>query len=144
MIELIQMPDAAPRILQKMNELASEVNKDLTDGNVTAKRNVLQTILKRITIEPNGFRFEFDQADIRRFLLGDPEADFPPIEGHAVQEVWKPIQLKRRGIEAKLVLGGDNSATRDRSETCSGRRQFSDAEHRPEADQNDRQRPLLV
>jgi hypothetical protein len=111
--ELIQMADAAPRIIQKMNKLASEVNKNLTDGNVSAKRNVLQAVLKRITIEPDGLRFEFDRAGVRRLLLGDPEADGLPIEGHIVQEVCKPIRLKRRGIEAKLVLGGNTSAAQD-------------------------------
>ena len=95
------------------DRIASEVNKNLTDGNVPTKRNVLQTILKRITIETDGLRFEFDKAGIRRLLLGDFGADGPPIEGDTVQEVWKPIQLKWRGIEAKLVLGGDTSATQN-------------------------------
>jgi len=113
MIELIQMADAAPRIIRKMNERVSEVNKGLTDGNVTAKRNVLQTILKRITIETDGLRFQFDQAGIRQLLLGDLEADGPPIGTDTRDEIHIPIRFKRRGVEAKLVLGGDTSATQN-------------------------------
>jgi site-specific DNA recombinase len=88
----------------------------MNDGDQSTKRTLLQMIVTRITIDPTSLRIEIDVAELRRLLVGDLEADCPAIETDAPSEINEPILFKRRGVEAKIVLGGDKSATRNTDE----------------------------
>ncbi|MGJ8563117.1 MAG: recombinase family protein [Alphaproteobacteria bacterium] len=103
--QLMGMVDGShltPQQVSKVEQHASELAARLTSNCVETQRTLLIDIIQRITISPKDLMLE-----LRRDAL------FPDgicsqkvkLENDAITLAY-PLQMKRRGIETKLIIGG--------------------------------------
>jgi DNA invertase Pin-like site-specific DNA recombinase len=91
-------PDRLRRILGRFRTAADV----LKGGPHDRRRRLLSALLHRVTLAANAMRIEIKRSGLANLLAepGTPPAVHP--EGHF--NLILPIQLRRRGIEAKLVI----------------------------------------
>ena len=98
----LRLNDTPPDRLRKLIAHAAVVADELTHGPIDRQRQLLSVLLHRITLHANSIRIEIKRAGLAG-LLADPCAGTAEcLEGLFV--LIAPVQLKRRGIEAKLVM----------------------------------------
>ncbi|MRX35331.1 recombinase family protein [Aminobacter sp. MDW-2] len=84
--------------------------------NVQAKA-ILQMLFKRITLSATEIRFDVDRATVVRMLINDSDQtelveEASSTDSSVVETLFAPIALKRRGIEARLILDPENAPAR--------------------------------
>ena len=102
--ELLHPTDQTPVSLTRLLAQAQALARDLDDGDIAERRAILQTILKRVDLSASAMTITLDPAKlaarlgIDHKLLPSDQIDQPTL---AI-----PVKLRRRGVEAKLILTG--------------------------------------
>jgi len=93
--------------VRKIIDRAAELARGLADDSQTDRRGTLSALLHRIVLDPDSITVEIRSLGLAG-LVGVPENDAHADLEQPIQ-VTVPIQLKRRGIEAKLQMtrGGE-------------------------------------
>ncbi|MCB1463214.1 MAG: hypothetical protein KDJ90_12505 [Nitratireductor sp.] len=99
-------PNTASRAIASGNDIAEQ----LETGTMDEKRNSLKQIIQRIVLQPDAITIEIDRAGLAKAIgieMGHEEVTAET--GEDVREtdtatIRLRIQLRRRGVEAKLVL----------------------------------------
>ena len=112
-IEALQLKDTSPDRLRRIFHRAAAVADELRDGVGERQRLLLSDLLERVTLGPASIRIEVRRSELASLVAtSDAEAIActPEPFGFSV-----PIQLQRRGVEAKLVMqfGGERSSKPD-------------------------------
>jgi len=108
LIELTQLHDAEAAILEKA---LTKVN-DLKDpSNVQSQSTIqilIRTAVRRIDIQPGKLTMMICPSSLKAVLLDQPA--LKPKE-HSSDDITLslPFQLRRRGVEAKLIVGNDTA-----------------------------------
>jgi site-specific DNA recombinase len=97
LLEALQLPDANP------DGLRAALRSAATMANKLQDRQLLRLILHRVTICPDTLCITIRRRDLHQVVISiDPKgSDLPD----GVFEFTVPYLLKRRGVEAKLVIG---------------------------------------
>ena len=99
-IDALQLTNIAPdrlrSILQRAAEAAIEVN------DIQAQRQLLPLLLRRVTVHTGSIQIEIKRPDLASLV----SSDSGPVENDPEQliELTIPMDLRRRGVEAKLVV----------------------------------------
>lgn len=107
LIELTQLHAAdATTLEQVLSKVAQLRNKDATGANGLVRR-LVRTAVRRIDIRPGQMTITICPASLKAVLLDQPA---PKSTDRSTNEVTMtiPFQLRRRGVEAKLIA--DNSS----------------------------------
>ncbi|QOF69532.1 recombinase family protein [Aminobacter sp. SR38] len=111
--------DTSPDMVLSGLSGASQIADRLAscETNVQAKA-ILHVLFKRITLSATEIRFDIDRAALIRMLIDGSDktelvktssTDFSEV---TTETIFVPIALKRRGIEARLVLDPENAPAR--------------------------------
>src|SRR5690606_5118124 len=101
-LEGLRIPDASPIVVNSARRSASAAADRLIHGAPDEQRKLLVAMVSRITLNPGAVFIEVRQANLPRLVLG---RDMPRVASQdATIRLEVPISLKRRGVEAKLVI----------------------------------------
>jgi DNA invertase Pin-like site-specific DNA recombinase len=106
-IELNQLGNANPRQIRSISGEIDRVVHVLNDGSSAEQQALLSRFLTRIDLEPGRLRITLDLPELRLLLLAGQsdgralrDAEFP----QSLHVLALPFALRRRGVEAKLVM----------------------------------------
>jgi site-specific DNA recombinase len=107
MTEALQLKDTSADRLRRIFHRAAAVADELQAEAGERQRLLLSDLLERVTLGPTTIRIEVRRSELGRLVAtldAEPIACTPEPFG-----LYTPIQLQRRGVEAKLVMqfGGD-------------------------------------
>ena len=101
-VEALQLQNASAEHLRRILHRAAAAAEELEAGTAERQRLLLSDLLDRVSLGPTSIRIEVRTTRLAS-MLSYPDADamgrFQHTFGFSV-----PIQLKRRGVEAKLVM----------------------------------------
>ena len=115
-IDTLQLPDTAANRLQTILRNVAAAADDLTGEQPERRRELLHLLVHRVTLDTGSSRIEIKRSGLHTLVSGSDPAtgEGRPDTGAETPEdlvdLTAPIYLKRRGVEAKLVI----EAARDR------------------------------
>ncbi len=99
--------DAAPGHLRRMLDRATSVANRLENDQATGRRPLLLQLIARARLEEGALRLELSRAGLLQAIQQD---GMPTVQAEGTVSLTAPIQLRRRGVEAKLVIGNAPAA----------------------------------
>jgi len=112
-VEALNLKDISPDRLRGIAGGAAATADELMDGTPDRQRLLLSALLHRTTLRADSIRIEIKRSGLAG-LVGNPGAGAGK-SSEGLFELIVPIQLQRRGVEAKLVMkaAGDRSSPPD-------------------------------
>jgi hypothetical protein len=105
----LQLDQATPEIVGAALQKALAIAATVQNGTLEEQRDQVRSMIARVSVHPDLIRIEIKLSELRRLLLGsDPVEEGASAE--ATFEIAAPIQFKRRGVEAKLVIRSTSAA----------------------------------
>jgi hypothetical protein len=99
LLEALQVNDAPPDSLRSIIQHAASVADELTEGPVELQRQLLSGLLHRNTLDVNSMCLDIKRSSLTQLVAAPDASDAEGSFGLVV-----PVHLKRRGVEAKLVM----------------------------------------
>jgi len=100
--DTLQMKDASPDRLHQLKRLAEALAGDLVEGPPQRRRGLVTRLLHRLVLRATAISVEVKLAGLAELL--DPRKSCVAAGGDSVLELPIRIELRRRGVEAKLVV----------------------------------------
>jgi DNA invertase Pin-like site-specific DNA recombinase len=112
-VEALKLKDISPDRLRGIVGGAAATADELMNGTPDRERQLLSTLLHQITLRADSIRIQIKRSGLSGLLVNPSAGAGKSSEG--LFELAVPIQLKRRGVEAKLVMkvAGDRSSPPD-------------------------------
>ena len=101
LIDALHLPDAAPDRLRTMLAQAKSVASEIEGGQRRAE--LLRLLIRHVSLHPDSIRIALKRVTLAG-LITSGELDAPD----ELIELTVPMLLKRRGVEAKLILSAPN------------------------------------
>jgi len=101
LVRALRLNEVPPDRLRRIINRAAELGRSLTSGSHD-RRGFLSSLLHRIILHPDSILFEIKPSGLSA-LLGEPAG----VKADRSQELFRlvvPIRLKRRGVEARLLM----------------------------------------
>jgi len=103
LMDALYLKEHSPVVLSKLKTQSARVTHQITDGEFQEKRSILQTIIERVDLSSNTITLTINTEGLAETLdIACPE-NTDPIS------ITIPIRLRRRGVEAKLIIQGSNA-----------------------------------
>ncbi len=102
---LLNLDGVTPTAHQAVVDGAQNVANDLKTIPPTDKRNLLRRFVQRIELHPDRLTIMIDRVKLALMLAGD-RVSVSHTNTDVIATLDLPHQLKRRGVETKIVLGG--------------------------------------
>jgi site-specific DNA recombinase len=115
LIANLSLADLAPTQIRRIQSRAKGIATAFNDLTSQDHRPPIADFVERIVLKPEALRIEFKGAHLRATLLDGQSRGDEGSEPTIATDV--PLQLKRRGVETKLVLGTQNARDVGRDET---------------------------
>ncbi len=107
--QALDLSRASPQRLKVLLDQAQQVGTELSIENPGACRQLLEHIMERITLGSATLSIELRRGSLTGIATaGDGEGDADP---ERLYDLVVPISARRRGVEAKLILGDGYAAT---------------------------------
>ena len=106
LMDLLLFTDHAPSNLKILRDQSIALTNDLVEGEPSTKKKLLQSIIQRINLSSKSI-----SIDLKRWSLAKTLDVFAFVDSsdHAdTITIKKAISLRRRGVEAKLVIEGNH------------------------------------
>jgi hypothetical protein len=116
-IETLQLINASPEKIKIALRAASAVANVIIDGHSEQQRHRLIALVDRIVISPDSLRIEMRRSTLWDVVPPDPSAR-QAASGIVPLDV--PIRLKRRGVEAKLIVRSPMAETQAPNRNLTG------------------------
>lgn len=103
-IEIADLQDITPNQVSNLGTHSAELTTRLTDTGLEPQRATLIDLVERVCISTNQLTLRLRRNQL---LTGDTQA--PPETDNVADEVITldyPLQMRRRGVETKLIIGG--------------------------------------
>lgn len=115
LIDVLQAGDERPASLTRINDKAQKLANDLKIGDGVRQRAALEMILQRLDLSPTSITVMFSRNRLAKAVGIDATKED---SGHDDSVVLKlPIKLRRRGVEAKLVINTSANLNSERDPT---------------------------
>jgi len=101
-VEALQLNDRSPDRLRRVIDQAAGAADELQDGTPERQRQLLSDLLHLITLDTVSLRLEIKRSGLAS-VLAEPDAGTAE-RPDGLFGLVVPMQLKRRGVEAKLVM----------------------------------------
>ena len=102
LIDALQLTDTTPDRLRTILGHAAAAAIDLNDGQLERHRQLLHRLLHRVTLRPGSIHIELKRSGLANLVVENGSGSAAHLEG--LIDLTVPIQLKRRGVEAKLIV----------------------------------------
>lgn len=102
LLNMCNLKDCDPQTAKRTIASAKNLADELGTGSAEQKREFLGTIIKRVEIQSTAVEIEVDQSGLAK-ALGIKIAS-PDTSDTGSATITLSIQLRRRGVEARLVL----------------------------------------
>ncbi len=102
LIDALQLTDTAPDRLQTILGHAAAAAADLNDEQLERHRQLLHRLLHRVTLRPGSIHIELKRSGLAGLVVEKRPSSAAHPEG--LIDLTVAFQLKRRGVEAKLVI----------------------------------------
>jgi hypothetical protein len=99
---LLGLRNTPPRVLRAMKVGGRRLADELQSDSTASRRSALQSFVDRIDVHPDHISIAINVQKLSS-VLGLPEVE----TATTISAIHLPLRLKRRGVEAKLVVGGD-------------------------------------
>ena len=100
--EALQMKDASPDRLREVMKQAAALAGDLMEGHPQPQRQLLARLLSRIVLQAAAISVEIRLVSLVELL--DPQRSFVDLGANSALKFVMPIELRRRGVESKLIM----------------------------------------
>ncbi len=101
-VDALHLTGSTPDRLRKILGRAAAAARELHDDQPERHRQLLHLLLHRVTLQAGSLRIELKRSGLRSLVTGtDPDASAHP---DGLIDVIVPIEPKRRGVEAKLIM----------------------------------------
>ena len=90
---------------------AMEASKELAEGSTEQKRAIIRNVLSRVVVAPDRILYEVDRTRLINWLLGNDAAPNDPERD--IVSIAVASRLRRRGIEARLVVADESTSRSD-------------------------------
>ena len=112
MIDELVPSDQDVDTLRNLESDASQLKGLLLNGDCLAKRDVLQDVIERIDLTPTAISISLDRGELREALGINSSSD-----KHSI-DITVPIRMRRRGIEARLIIETSGTKTAIDPDLC--------------------------
>ncbi len=102
MVDALDLTGVAPDRLRTILNRAAAAADDLNHEQPERHRRLLHRLLHRVTLHPGSMRIEIKRAGLGSLVSGNGAHVEAPPEG--LIDLTVPVALRRRGVEAKLVV----------------------------------------
>ena len=102
LMALLGLRNTPPRVLRAMKVGGRRLADELQSDSTASRRSALQSFVDRIDVHPDHISIAINVQKLSS-VLGLPEVE----TATTISAIHLPLRLKRRGVEAKLVVGGD-------------------------------------
>ncbi|MCB1464449.1 MAG: recombinase family protein [Nitratireductor sp.] len=110
LLDMCELTDCYPETAQRAIASGAAMADQLETGTMEAKRDNLQRIIHRVMLQPDVITIEIDRIGLAEAIgIGMDREEATAETGEDAREpqtatIHLPIQLRRRGVEARLVL----------------------------------------
>ena len=101
-VDALQLAETAPDRLRAILSRAATAARELHDDQPERHRQLLHLLLHRITLQAGSMRIELKRSGLWRLVAGTDPDNSAHADG--LIAVTVPIEPRRRGVEAKLIL----------------------------------------
>jgi site-specific DNA recombinase len=101
----LNLPEVRPDQLQNILAKADAVASNVTNGPASEQQDLLRQIIDRIDLKPGELRLRIHRTRLFRLLAGDANPIRQYERREATIDLIVPIALRRRGVEARLIIG---------------------------------------
>ncbi len=101
-VDALQLAETAPDRLRAILSRAATAARDLHDDQPERHRQLLHLLLHRVTLQAKSMRIELKRSGLWDLVAGMEPDNSAHADG--LIDVTVPIEPKRRGVEAKLVV----------------------------------------
>jgi site-specific DNA recombinase len=108
--EALDCDEVRPESLGNMLDRAAVVAVEMRHGSAERQRQLVRLLLQQIVLNADRIRFEVKQSALAR-LLADPGLSIAHPQALFAFEI--PVQVRRRGVEAKLIIAGSQARATD-------------------------------
>jgi len=97
-----QSPDEVEKLIQRANDLSSKLDTDSSNN----RRKVINKLIRRIDLARDHISFQFNSIKLMKKLGMKTKS----LDANAQIKLVHPVQIKRRGVEASLIIGEEKQS----------------------------------
>jgi site-specific DNA recombinase len=112
LIDVLRLNDQRPTSLTRISDQAKKLANDVRSGDATRQREILETIVRRLDLSLTSITVTFNRNGMAK-VLGIEATSATTRQNDSVT-LKLPIKLRRRGVEAKLVINTSANPNRER------------------------------
>lgn len=109
-LEALQLDDVSPERLRTVIGQAAAVAAELKDRPFQHRRQLLSALLRRITLHADAIHLEINVSELAKLIAGSATGSADPSDKRF--RLIVPVHLRRRGVEAKLVIATEPGQSR--------------------------------
>ncbi len=106
LLDLAKFNGADAAMIDSCTANAKEIAAQLQAGGSETTLQLLQQVISRIEIRPGSLKLEIRRHALGLILRGEPNA-LRATDGDDIATIDLPFHMRRRGVEAKLMLAGE-------------------------------------
>ena len=107
-VDALHLAESTPNRLRTVLGRAVAAAHDLDDGQPERKRQLIHLLLHRVTLRAGSLRIELKRSGLWDLVAGTEPDNSAQADG--LIDVTVPIEHKRRGVEAKLIMRATDRA----------------------------------
>ena len=109
-VDLLADDNPDSHLIRAIRGRSRELASRLASNHPAEKSDCLRQIIVRIDVNPGRLRSELNQENLEHLLnFGDADGNRSDVQTPLVIDV--PFAIKRRGVEARIILGNNQSAS---------------------------------
>ena len=114
MMFFLNIKDQSPRKHQEIFEASNKYADQIKSEDPGEQKKLLRNILNRIELHPDKLIIEIDIKNLKNILQPNVVATTHTTEAARVHRIELTHELKKRGVEAKLIIGNDVNPRQER------------------------------
>ena len=107
LIDLTQLTKETAHATETLVSNANTLAQRLEDSTDPQHRELLHIIIKRIDVAPGKMQLQLNRNSLRNSLQVESSDPFKE-ESDAIATISLPFQMRRRGVEARLILNNEH------------------------------------
>jgi DNA invertase Pin-like site-specific DNA recombinase len=104
LIDALELRDRSPHLQQRILRHADQLAGQLAGSRFDQKEKLIKGIISRIRIEPGWLTMDVNRSGLYNILAGTDASPPHSSSVHDDLRIDVPFEIKRRGVEAKLIL----------------------------------------
>ena len=107
----LSTPDTSPRLFRRIVQGAAQLSEKLATNGAIELHSLLRQLVQRATLSRSDIRIEISEQQLLRLVLD--QSNHGSDQAERIVLIEAPISLRRRGIEAKLIIATSDTRSPD-------------------------------